>query len=142
MSGPWFISYLFLWATLVRAPRAAWRTRRARRGRGRRAAAAGAAHAARAGAPARSRDRGAHEVAELALEIAQVRGGIHARAGRALEQLLRRERAAVRVHVLAEPLAQRHELTALELLVEIAEVCRRTVPELHGDDVPERVGRE
>ena len=34
------------------------------------------------------------------------------------------------------------ELAALELLVQVAEVGLRPFPELHRDDVPERIGRE
>ena len=92
--------------------------------------------AARGSGRARSRDGGAEQVAELPLEIAEVRRRVHLRAGGALEQLLRRERAAVPVHVLAEPVAERHELAALELLVEVAEIRLGALPELHETTLP------
>ena len=43
---------------------------------------------------------------------------------------------------LAQPLAQRAELAVLELLVEVAEVGLRALPELDRDDVAERIGGE
>src|SRR5437773_860143 len=90
---------------------------------------------------ARTRALSAQRIPELPLEVAQVRLRIHRPADRALQQLLRRERAAVPVHVLAQPLAQGLELAALELLVEAADFRLRPLPQLHGDDVPERVRR-
>ena len=44
--------------------------------------------------------------------------------------------------VLTEPFPERPELPTLELPIEIGQVFHRSFPELHGDHVPERVGRE
>ena len=58
----------------------------------------------------------------LLAQVREVRLGVDARADRALERLLRRELPAVLVDVLAEPLAERRELAALERVVEVRQV--------------------
>src|SRR5438094_30594 len=72
----------------------------------------------------------------------RVPAGVDGRAGRMLQQLLRRVPAALRMDLLAEPLAQRAELALLQLLVEAAELVVRTLPQLHGHHRPEEVRRE
>ena len=74
---------------------------------------------------AASRDGQAVDRADLRAQVAHVRLRVdRLRADRALERLGRRELAAVAVQVLAQPLAQRAELAALELLVR-GRGCRR-----------------
>src|SRR5436190_15463192 len=58
--------------------------------------------------------------AELALQVREVRPRIDRRAGRVAKQLLRDPPASLRVDLLAQPVAQRPELAALDLLVESA----------------------
>src|SRR4029077_10380553 len=60
----------------------------------------------------------------------------------AREQLRRLERTPPAVYPLAQPLAERAELAALELGVEIAKLVLRTLPELDADPAPERVRGE
>src|SRR2546423_3464752 len=107
------------------APRTGSRSRRRRRRR-------------RAG----SRDGDPGDLAELPLQVANVRLRVDLRAGRAHERLARRELAPVPVEVLAQPLAQVGEVAALDARVEVAEVGARLLPDLDGHDVPERVRRE
>src|SRR6202011_191795 len=87
-------------------------------------------------------DDGSADTAELPLEVAQIRRRVDAAPRHALQEVLRHEGAAVPVHVLAKPLAERRELAALELLVEVAEVGLDALPELNGDDVAEGVRGE
>src|SRR5205807_929052 len=76
---------------------------------------------------------------EFLPQVAEVRLRVDAAAGHALDRLLRGELPSHRVEVFAEPLPEIAELAALETLVEVAEILLRTLPDLHGDDVPERV---
>src|SRR5213592_3697945 len=80
--------------------------------------------------------------AVLGAEIREVRLRVDPVPGRTLERLLRRELPAVRMHVLAEPAAQRAELPALDLVFEIWNVLERFLPDLHRHDSPQQVGRE
>src|SRR5579884_922316 len=90
-----------------------------------------------------NRQRQAVDLADLVAEVTHVGLGVDPRrAGRALERLRRRELAAVAVQVLAQPLPQRSELAALELALEPGEVGGDPLPELHRDQVAERVRRE
>src|SRR4051794_14847236 len=53
------------------------------------------------------------DLADLPPEVGDVRAGVERASDEALEQLARRQLAAVAVDVLAEPLAERRELAAL-----------------------------
>src|SRR5436309_1595159 len=88
----------------------------------------------------RSSDRDGR--AELLLEIREVRLGVDRRAGRTSQQLLWRVFAALRVDVQAEPLAQRRELAPLDLLLEVAELLGRLLPDLYGHHGAEEIRRE
>src|SRR5947209_4323727 len=80
--------------------------------------------------------------AELLAQIAEQRLRVEASAHHALEQLGGHELAAVPVHVLTQPLAQRGELAGPDLVVEIRQLAPDPLPELARDDVAEGVGRE
>src|SRR5213592_3137384 len=77
---------------------------------------------------------GGHARAVLGAEIREVRLRVDSVPGRTLERLLRRELPSVRVHVLAEPTAERAELPALDLVFEIWNVLERLFPELDRHD--------
>src|SRR5687768_17392036 len=77
--------------------------------------------------------------AVLLAQICEVGLGVDPRAGRALERLLRHELPAVAVDVLAEPLAERRELAALELVVEVREILLDALPDLNAHHVAERI---
>src|SRR5437879_7027966 len=69
------------------------------------------------------------ELVDLRTEVAEIRLGVDpARADDALEGFLRRELAAVAMQALAEPIAQRGHVAALELRVDVAEVGARALP--------------
>src|SRR5690349_21004935 len=59
------------------------------------------------------------DLADLAPEVAHVGRRVERAADDAFEQLLRRELPAVAMDVLAEPLAQRRDVAALEVGVEV-----------------------
>src|SRR6266550_5741662 len=92
--------------------------------------------------PKRSPALDGYRRAELLLQIGEVCLGVDRRAGRASQQLLRRVFAALRVDVQAEPLAKRRELTPLDLLLEIAELLGRLLPDLHGHHGAEEIRGE
>src|SRR3989442_5578742 len=79
---------------------------------------------------------------ELRVEIPEIGPGIELRAGDAPQQIAGRVLAAVAVDVLPQPFAQRRELATRKMALEVAELGDRTLPDLHGDDVAELVGRE
>src|SRR4029450_8325407 len=87
-------------------------------------------------------DREPIDLAELRLEVPDVRAGVHPAACDPLQHLLRRVLPPVAVPVPAEPPRQLAELALLELRVQVGQLATRLVPELHGDHVPERVRRE
>src|SRR3954452_11651491 len=59
-----------------------------------------------------------------------------------LQRLARRVLPAVVVQVLAEPVAERAELAPLEAVVEVRQGGDDLLPDLGGDQVAERIGRE
>ena len=63
-------------------------------------------------------------------------------AARALEDLGRREPAAVAVDLLAQPLAERRQVAGADPLVEVVDVAAGGLPQLAGDHVAEAVGGE
>src|SRR5215210_3497136 len=74
--------------------------------------------------------RQAVDLADLAAQVAHVRLRVDlARPERALHRLGRRELAAVAVEVVAQPLAERAELAALEVVVQGGEVGGDALPE-------------
>src|SRR5437764_1372195 len=85
---------------------------------------------------------GRDRCAVLALQVREVRLRVDRRSHRPPQRLLRRVLATVSVDVLPEPLAQRRELTSFDLLLELAEILRGLLPELHRHDGAEQVGRE
>src|SRR5436305_9090141 len=80
------------------------------------------------------------ERCDLLAEVGEIRLGVERPAHDALKQLRRSERTTPAVDVLPQPLAERAELAALELRVEIPQLARRALPQLNGDHVPECVG--
>src|SRR5579864_488396 len=89
-----------------------------------------------------SADGHAEELLQLALQVPEVRLRVHPRADRPLQELPRLVRAPEPVDVLAQPVRERLELAAFEQLVEVADVRLGALPQLHRDDVAERVRRE
>src|SRR2546421_616925 len=67
---------------------------------------------------------------------------VERRAGGAPERLLGRELASVAMHVLAEPVTQRRELTSLDLLLEVGDVVEHLLPDLHRHHRAEQIRRE
>ena len=80
--------------------------------------------------------------ASFVAQVARNGSGRSVLARHAGQQLARRELAAVAVDVLAQPVAQRRELAAAELRLDLGQVGAGARPQLGGDQVPERVGRE
>src|SRR5207248_4345111 len=103
----------------------------------------------RLAADPRSPDEVARRLADRALrdpvglpQVIQIRLRGKRRAGRAAQRLLWRELAAEGVHVLAEPLAQRRELAAADLLLELGEIAPGRLPDLHRRHRPDEIRRE
>src|SRR5438093_542258 len=82
------------------------------------------------------------EGAELLLHVGDPRRRGARVAGRALEQLVGGELAAVAVDVLAEPVQEIRELTPLDLGVEVGDVEADLLHQLGADQVPDRVAGE
>src|SRR6476646_11173769 len=83
------------------------------------------------------------DLGELAAQVAHVRLGVDlGRADDAVERLAGRELPAEAVKMLAQPVAQRAELTLLEPVVQVGDVRRDPLPDLRRDQVAERVRRE
>src|SRR5262249_29604328 len=79
---------------------------------------------------------------ELPLQVAEVRLGVDRPADDTLECLRRRVLAPESMQLLAQPLADRAELTARDLPVDVVEVLAQPPPDLPADHVPERIRRE
>src|SRR5436190_9799654 len=79
---------------------------------------------------------------ELALQVPEVGLGIDGPADGSLERLCRQELPSVPVEVLAQPLADRTELAAPDLLVDVVDVGAQAVEDLNADHVAERVRRK
>src|SRR6476659_4547772 len=83
------------------------------------------------------------DLGELAAKVTHVRLGVDlGRADDAVERLAGRELPAEAVKMLAQPVAQRAELTLLEPVVQVGDVRRDPLPDLRRDQVAERVRRE
>src|SRR6266571_1418071 len=80
--------------------------------------------------------------AVLLAQVREVRLRIKRRAGGAPQRFLRRELAPVAVHVLAEPVAQRRELTPFDLLLQVRNVVEKLLPNLHRHHCSKQVRRE
>src|SRR5687767_114375 len=78
----------------------------------------------------------------LPAQIAQVRLRVEAAARDPLDELARRELAAVPPEVLGQPACERAELALLELVVQVGDLRVRLLPQLARDDVAQRVGGE
>src|SRR4051794_25321635 len=72
----------------------------------------------------------------------QVRLGVDASPGRGLDERLGVEPPAVAVHVLGEPRPDRGDIAGAQRVVLRAELGLELLPELRGDQAPERVARE
>src|SRR4029077_1261101 len=79
---------------------------------------------------------------DLRVQVREIRPRIEWATRGPLHQLGRLERAPPAVDVLPQPLAQGAKLSAPELLVQVAQLARRPLPQLDPDHVPERIRRE
>src|SRR3954447_22725773 len=80
-------------------------------------------------------------VLELVAQVGDQRRDSQLLAGDPLQQLARLEHAAVAMHVLAQPRAQRREVAALELLLDVRQIDADALPQLRGHQVADRVRR-
>src|SRR5918997_6167983 len=82
------------------------------------------------------------ELAELALQVAEVRGGIERATGDPLDQFIRIVPGAVPVDVLPEPAEEGGEFAFFHLVGDLGMRLYRLVEELDGEDVADGVRRE
>src|SRR5436190_22212473 len=78
---------------------------------------------------------------EPVLEVADQRRDVEL-AQLALDHLLRGEAATVAVELVAKPRFERREVPRGHHRIHVPEVSRELLPQLAGDDVAQRVGRE
>src|SRR5437867_3004768 len=79
---------------------------------------------------------------ELAPQVAHVGLDAHRASGGALDQLRRRELAAVLIKIVLEPVVERGEFTARDLIGNLRMAAARRLEELGAQDVAKRVALE